>query len=277
MLRARPASALAALFACACGDATGPSSTGGTGAVVGVVPYATSASFCEQGTNRESAYFRMDDENDTHCSYETGDLEAGFWVSPQAAKVPLPEECEQRRSHTLLPFCRTSVAAGSFRPLTTDPEDHAQAYALLRFGDSCPPHSVEISKRIINEDTDNRNDPIQAAELLAPNEIVDDARGNYTKLYFCLFQAAPSVADTMNEFPDLGFPYAVFHDFDGDQPGWVIRKRWQHSDDSNQVRPGNQYVPSPEVSADSAVLQLMIENPERGGSFDTYFELARVR
>lgn len=269
--------AFAAALSCACGESAGPVSSGGTATVVGVLPYATSAIYCEQGTNRESAYFRMDDENDTHCSYETGDLESSFWAPPGAAKVPLPEECGPRRTHTLLQFCRTSVPAGTFRPLTTDPDAHAQAYALLRFGDSCPPHSVEISKRIINEDADNENDPIEAADLLAPNQIVDDARGNYTKLYFCLFRAAPSVADTMDEFPDLGFPYAVFHDFDGDQPGWVIRKRWQYSDDSNQARPVNQYVPSADVSEDSAVLQLMIENPERDGDFDTYFEFARVR
>ena len=263
------------LLGAGCGDSTGPEATAAQ-LVVGVVPYATPSRFCEQGSNRESVYFRMDDENSSHCSYETGDFEAGHWVSPQAVKVPLPEECASLRTHTLLPFCRTSVPVGAFRPLTTDPENRAQAYAVLRFGNSCPEHSVEITKRSSTRTSKTRTIRRCGRVALSQRD-VDDARGNYTKLYFCLFRFADRAEDTMAEFPDLGFPYAVFHDFDGDQPGWVIRKRWQHSDDSNQIRMANQYVPPPDTNEDSAELLRMIENPEREGASDTYFEMARVR
>jgi hypothetical protein len=268
---------VALFFVTGCGDDSSRAQPIASRLVVGVVAYPGVTTFCETAPERESVYFRMHDERDSHCSNESGARGEGFWVSPHATKVPLPAQCERYRSHTVLPFCRTIVDAGAFRPMTTDPAESAQAYALLRFGDRCPAHSVEVVKRIINEDDRNENDPIHSAALLYPNEITDDARGNYTKLYFCLFRAAPSDADTMSEFPDLGFPYAVFHDFDGEQPGWVIRKRWQYSDDSNQSGVSNQYVPSVETSEHAAELARMVENPIRGSTADTYFEAARVR
>ncbi|HET9934549.1 MAG TPA: hypothetical protein VFQ35_27785, partial [Polyangiaceae bacterium] len=174
-------------------------------------------------------------------------------------------------------LCRCSVPADAFKPLTTDPLDRAQFYAVLKFGDSCPKHAVEVTKVIVNEDQDTQNAPTNTPELLYPNEIVDRALGNFTRLVFCYFRNAPSADDTMSEFPDLGVSYAVFHDFEGPQPGWVIRKRWQLSDDSNTAFPGNAYYADPPRDDIIAGFMDIIENPVRGTTHDTYFDMARVR
>jgi hypothetical protein len=266
-----------ALVLAGCSEATTTPAAGQATLVAGVVPYAIDDAFCPQGPARESAFFDMDDENDTHCSYETGDLREGRWVSPHASKWEIPGTCEFGRTRTMLRFCRSVVPEAAFRPLTTDPDASEHFYAILKFGERCPAHAVEITKRIVNEDTGNRNDPTRAGELLAPNEIVDDARGNYTKLVFCFFRAAPSPAESMESFPELGFPYAVFHDFDAAQPSWVIRKRWQYSDDSNQSSPTNTYEADAVAGEATREFQRIVENPERDGTYDTYFEMARVR
>lgn len=243
--------------------------------VVGVVPYDVHDHYCKQSATRESAFMTMDDEDGTHCSYATGDFGEGEWVSPQAAKVTIPDRCDNLRDYTTLRFCRAIVASDAFRPLTTDPRDASRFYATLKFGDRCPPHAIEITKHIVNEDIDNKNQPVPAGDLLYPNEVTDELRGNYTELVFCFFRAAPSPEETMLEFPDLGFPYAVFHDFDGPQPSFVIRKRWIYSDDSNQTVPSNYY--EPEASADVLAFREIVENPRRETNFDTCFDLGRVR
>ena len=280
-----PCAALAALLAGACGDAQAQAPAVSE-LLVGVVPYQLEPTFCPQGPNRDSVFFKMDDEDLSHCSYESGDFGEGRWVLPQAAKYPIPNECSGSRDHTILRFCRTVVPANAFRPLTADPADVAQFYAVLKFGDRCPAHSIELSKLIVNEDIDTDNAPTGAAasDLLYPNEIVDGALGNFTRLFFCYFRSAPTLADVMSEFPDLGFPYAVFHDFEGPQPGWVIRKRWQYSDDSNEAQPVNRYAPDPELDATAAEFSRIVENPFRvapnprdGRGRDTCFDYARVR
>jgi hypothetical protein len=241
--------------------------------VVGVVPYGD-ANYCPQAPGRESVSIKMDDENSTHCTYESGDQGEARWVAAQATKYPLPEECQRFREHTTLWFCRTHVHEEAFRPLTADPLAVEQFYAILKFGDRCPPLAIEVAKTIVNNDENNQNSPTgpAALDLLYPNEIVGDALGNHTKLHFCYFRNAPTAEQTMPGFPDLGFPYAVFHDFDGPQPGWVIRKRWQYSDDSRKPSPANRYHPEPD-----AEFLGIIENPLRGSDRDTCFDLARVR
>jgi hypothetical protein len=84
----------------------------------------------------------------------------------------------------------------------------------------------------------------------------------------------------MSEFPDLGFPYAVFHDFEGPQPAWILRKRFVFSDDSNNNN-SNAYYPDPGAHPETLEFMSIIENPLAqvglGDSVNTYFDMARVR
>lgn len=243
---------------------------------VGVIPVFPGDvdGFCTPGFNREPVTFRMHDDATTHCSSETGNLGEGHWVAPEATKAPLPRPCEKRTDHTTLHFCRVAVDATRFRPMTTDPDDVANFYAVLHFEPTCPPGSTKIIKRIVNENTNNQNrlQPPNAPAL--PNNTGDDVLGNATHLHFCFFQAAATPEQTMTAFPDLGFPYAVFHDFEGMQPGWVLEKRWRFSDDENTFN-NNAYIPAEGRS--SSEFEKIIENPFYKNAADTYFDMARVR
>jgi hypothetical protein len=271
--------ALAFCVPCAACGGGDPTVTPAPELVVGVIPYGLEPMFCPQGPDHESVYLKMDDEDDSACSAESGDLGEGRWVLPHANKYWFPTGCSTTRDHTLLRFCRARVREDAFKPLTSDPLDTAQFYAILKFGERCPEHSVEVSKLIVNEDvgTDNAPTDPSASELLYPNEIVDGGFGNYTRLFFCYFRSAPSAAETMKEFPELGLEYGVFHDFEGAQPGWVIRKRWQFSDDSNEDQPVNRYFPDPELDESVAGFSNLVENPLLSGSRNTCFDIARVR
>jgi hypothetical protein len=255
---------------------------------VGVLSYsaADATAPCNTGPSRTGVRFMMDGEYATGCSHATGDRGEGDWVSPYARKFRAssrPEICSAGvRTYTRLSFCKTRVPADLFKPLTVDPEATEQAYALLMFGDACPPQAIEISKRIVNEDADNQNEleGVSPEEAL-PNVITGDLLGNFTWLHFCLFRSASSSADTMTEFPDLGFPYAVFHDFEGPQPGWVMQKRFEYSDDSNDASDPNRYYPDPDTHPETLDLMPMIEHDATitGGvdALNTYFDMARVR
>jgi hypothetical protein len=86
----------------------------------------------------------------------------------------------------------------------------------------------------------------------------------------------------MQEFPDLGFPYAVFHDFDSPAPGWVISKRWLRTDDAN-FGEANQYLPSYERNLMTRKFAEIVENPpellvtQPLPVQNTVFDIARVR
>jgi hypothetical protein len=264
-----------------CGEAAAIESTSADAMLVGVLPYNALGTPCSLSPTRESVTVSMDDENTTHCSYGSGEFGEGIWASPHATKLPIPPRChegEMHNSHTALRFCRTLVEPNAFRPLTTDPDDASSFYATLKFGEHCPLHAIEIRKHIVNEDQNNKNQPILAGDLLYPNVVTDDARGNFTELVFCFFRAAPTAEETMSEFPDLGFPYAVFHDFEGQQPSFIIGKRWIYSDDSNQMDPArNWYDPNPENDSDAAAFLAIVENPRRDSNYDTCFDIGRVR
>ena len=75
----------------------------------------------------------------------------------------------------------------------------------------------------------------------------------------------------MAAFPDLGFRYAVFHRFTGEQPPWVIAKRWQYSDDEDGQNGVDAYVPRDGPM--TREFGQVIENP----NFNTYFDYAWVR
>lgn len=248
---------------------------------VGVVAAAATApAFCPSGWNRAPVTIRMDDEDDSRCGAESDDRHEGTWLLPSARKYP--NECQIKRDLTQLDICRATVDEDAFRPLTTDPSAVEHFYATLAFDDQCPRGATRITKIIANEETDNDSmtsvpTPLRPA-FFAPNSITTNAElKSSTQLVFCYFQWAETDADTMDAFPDLGFPYAVFHDFEGRQPGWVLRKRWQLSDDANaQGTPGtaNRYVPSPETRVVVRDFQAIIEDTS---GFNTYFDMARVR
>ena len=71
----------------------------------------------------------------------------------------------------------------------------------------------------------------------------------------------------MTNFRDLGFPYAVFHDFDGPQPAWVTLKRWVYS--SDELDTNRNSVSSP-TGDDVAVSQFQaaVETPNHATTFD---------
>jgi hypothetical protein len=125
----------------------------------------------------------------------------------------------QRR--TSLQYCR--VDGEGFWPVTIDSTEQDQFYAVLKLGDQCPNGAIEISVFIDNEDGDARN---TFRGPIYPNEVVSGVLGTTTKLFFCYFRAAPAREATMPSFPNLGFPYAVYHAYEGDQPGWVLSKSW---------------------------------------------------
>jgi len=222
----------------------------------------------------------MDDDNTSHCSNSTGSLGEGSWVAPAASKPPPQVPPCAASTWSTLHTCRVEVEPDDFKPLTSDPEDAANFYAVLMFGDRCPEGSTEVSKRIVNEDKDGNNLIEGAPDAALPNYTESGGLGNATKLYFCFFRAAATVEQTMTAFPDLLIPYAVFHDFDGDQPGWVLEKRWQYSDDENNGNDSttktsaNGY--SPADQGVSGQFQRLVENPQLGSTSNTYFDLARV-
>ena len=81
----------------------------------------------------------------------------------------------------------------------------------------------------------------------------------------------------MTSFPDLGMNYAVFHDFDGDQPSWVLLKKWIHSDDEDSEAHYPDYyfpVSAPELPDFKRIVEMPIGV---GNAPDTTFDLAQVR
>jgi hypothetical protein len=150
-----------------------------------------------------------------------------------------------------------------------------QFYAVLKLGSVCPNGSVEVSKTIDNEDDPG---PIVSTDLGDPGPNRVESRpglGTITVLAFCYFRGAASPDAVMAGFPDLGFPYAVFHAYAGEQPPWVMVKQWIYSNDEDNQMGVNRY-----DSIDAAAkteFQRVIENPPENSQANTYFNLARVR
>ena len=257
-----------------------------SGLHVGVIPAVNGANTeCPLGRNRVSVMFQMHNENATRCTVETGDRGEPPWLPPHAPKYGPYLGCTEHPgpdpTFTFLRFCRTAVSTDAFRPLTTDPNALDEFYAVLMFGERCPPHSIEIQKRIVNNEWHNQNHYYGGRDTNKPNYIGGEGLGNFTLLSFCYFRNAPSAAETMSSFPDLGFPYGVFHDFEGKQPGWVLAKYSTYSDDFNGAD-SNTYEPEPSESAETREFQSIVENPEQelmdgSTTHDTCFDVARVR
>jgi len=235
---------------------------------VGVLPYEPGGiANCVVSAGREGLQIVMHDEDTPAGSDQTGYDGEGPWVLPDDTRLRAPGT-KRASSRTALDFCRVDGAL--FRPLTTG-ADPGQFYAVLKLGDRCPSGSVEVSKTIDNEDRPGDTPNLVLGDP-GPNTVLGDPQtGTLTTLIFCYFRAAAPGEGVMGTFPDLGFPYAVYHRYSGEQPSWVIAKRWQFSDDEDTQQAADMY-----QGADSSILsdfEDIIENPQN----DTFFNMARVR
>jgi hypothetical protein len=248
-----------------------PVTCGDESTAVGVLPAAPEGTTdCPFGAGLEGLQIFMHDEStkDEACSDRTGMHGEGNWLLPDDDR-PRQFVCDPRRYSTTLDFCR--VDGKQFKPLLSAAADPAQGYAVLRLGDTCPPGSVEVSMTIDNEDDNQGSEPSMTIGHPGPNLARPDEGFTKTLLFFCYFRPTTSVDEAMTGFPDLGIPYAVFHRNAGEQPTWVIAKRWLHS--HNEVDHGDLPSPgSPDPSAIPPFLEI-VEMPDA----DTTFNLARVR
>lgn len=138
--------------------------------------------------------------------------------------------------------------------MTTDVNDKARFYAVLKLGQFCPNGSTEFVRYLDNEDDNNEN---WQAGPIAPN--VSNVN---TTLVFCFFRNG---SPTMLDFPPLGVPYAVFHDFHGAQPfpySLALGKAMHYSDDEDDAnqnwvgRPGR--APTSISPTSSAMARILI-------------------
>ena len=101
--------------------------------------------------------------------------------------------------------------------------------------------------------------------------------GTFTELEFCLFREAGAGTDVQSAFPDLGFHYGVFHDFEGFQPPWVVAKFWRRSDDEGSSAPNSYTHRGPDgprsEGAEVDALKRMVEDAPGN---DTVFDLTLV-
>jgi hypothetical protein len=231
---------------------------------VGVIPTNQDGpnwgSTCPAGS--EYVRIRMDDEDDDNNTFWNE------WQLPQAGRDVTTGRCLSGSlglglwgdlgtgCNTTMGFCK--VDGKKFRPITSDVNQTYQFYAVLKLGQYCPNGSIEFSRLIDNEDDDNNN---SYSGPTAPNLV----NGN-TRLYFCMFRTGST---KMTAFPSLGVPYAVFHDYDGIQPPWVIKKRYARSDDEDD---DNATRTTPDTTSAFFDFDKIV-----GGSVNTMFDMARVK
>jgi hypothetical protein len=253
-----------------------PAECGPDATAIGVVPYdLTGQRSCPAGAGREGLMMISQDEDGESCSPRgTGTSGESFWSLPQTGKEDV--QCGEPPSATGRPqthqhFCR--IDGQTFRPLTTDPQATDQFYAVLKLGPDeapCPNGSVDMVRTMDTEDDLNGGRTVGA---LGPNHLGTMTGDTFTILHFCFFRWAESAADTMAEFPDLGFPYAVFHDFDGSQPTWVNLKRYMYSRNETSTN-GNRLV---RYNADDALAVQQFREIVGDPTSATIFDLAWVR
>ena len=107
-------------------------------------------------------------------------------------------------------------------------EKQNRPYAVLSLVTDCPVAATTVdpkqTMRIDTEDDNNRN---AWSSGLAPNVI--NSFG--ASLQFCVFGTTSSPAP----MPNLGMPYAVFHDFDVTPGPWVLEKKYFFFNDENDT------------------------------------------
>jgi hypothetical protein len=240
---------------------------------VGVLPSLDLTAQCPTGTGSETVSFFMDNEDQGGCNNYSWGGGPTFWGAPEGVKPPDPCATASPLQDTQLAFCR--VDGDLFRPFVEDPRGGG-SYALLQLGRRCPEGSVAVTKHISNESSNNDNS--SGGINLGPNQSVNSLHSTFTELHFCLFQPRAAAAGVQSEFPDLGLPYAVIHDFDGFQPPWVIQKAWVLSEDELT---DNRNAYDPVAGAPTDDLKRMVEDYRRqlpdGEHIGTFFDVARVR
>jgi hypothetical protein len=187
---------------------------------------------CGIGVGREAVDIILSSFPNTGCMVATGEHGEGPWVLPQAERYDMV--CDPRRasiSQVELHICR--VDGRKFKPMTVDAKATDQFYAVLMLGTRCPDGSIEMTEQIDTPEEGDLSSCAGAApdKPCGPNHAVNIRVGGATTffMHFCFFTAAASEAEVMSSFPDIGRPYAVFHDFQGGQPPWVMLKRWLYS------------------------------------------------
>ena len=156
-----------------------------------------------------------------------------------------------------LRFCK--VNGQDFHPRTTNINDKANFYAVLKLGISCPNGSTQFTRYFDNEDDSNAN---SRSGPIAPN-----VSNTNTTLVFCFFRSG---SVTMSDFPFLGIPYAVYHDFEGAQPfPYNLETKSKHTSDDEDD--GNQNSMSPTGTSAYFDFTAIISNGP-----NTWFDVGRV-
>jgi len=249
-------------------------------------PDTVAEAHCPVGAQMEPVDLYMDAEDIDGCTATLGDLGEPLWTEPESPKT-LPG-CPLLGSGTWLYLCR--VDGKLFTNPPVDPRGGDAGYAVLSLGSRCPAGSLPVVRHLSDEGTCDRSR--SPALSIAPNAIANpggphsvgctgtqgqETGADFTDLHFCLFEPGPPAEPgaPAAAFPDLGFPYAVFHDFDGPQPPWVISKRWMLNDDETTLNQDS-YDPAEGPATDG--LRSMVEAWQGpNGHLGTLFEIARVR
>jgi hypothetical protein len=238
---------------------------------VGVVAVARSG-VCPLRTGIDGLVIVIGNEPESGCAAETGDLGETTVLPANAVKsLPpcRPGAAPADRATIAFNFCRVDGAL--FKPFVAD-GTQGNNYALLRLGEECPAGSVKVSKYINNPDGVRSNATLGN---IGPNQS-GNVPGTFTQLEFCLFQAQEEGAPVKEGFPDVGVAFAVFHDYEGFQPPWVIGKRWLRTDDENSGD-GNRYLGPDGVLTDGTEIDELKKMIEDIGNNDTVFDLAYVQ
>ena len=256
-------------------DSTTPGDCGPDDTAVGILPSWTDGNIdCGIGVGREGVDILLNSNNSLACLSETGARGEGKWVLPQAERYDQVCKAVSATATSTpnlvdLPFCR--VDGNQFKPMTTDPTATDQFYAVLMMGTRCPNGSVEVVWQLDTPDVNDASSCAGAAPdtPCGPNQAVNLGAGASTFfMHFCFFRSAASEDGVMTSFPEVGKAYAVFHDFGGGQPPWVILKRWLYS----QHGMGNR-LSGADAGANRQFSTLVEETSDHG----IYFEMARVR
>lgn len=221
---------------------------------------------CPTEAGRDGVALFLDNEDTPApgvCSNETANWREGAWVAPAAVKLPHPPCPADSIPDSFIPLCR--VDGRLFRAMTADAARTENNYAVLKLGTSCPHGSIEMTKTISTESSAT-DKTFMRGHVGDGNRINTDPPHTVT-LAFCYFTVAAAPEQPMTEFPDLGFPYAVFHDFDGPQPSWVLSKMWHQSDDEDTDNHDRTEPPA------NNGFDAIVDNVNN----DTCLDLARVR
>jgi len=228
---------------------------------VGVIP---GSAWCPASAAHPAAAamvtIHTDDEDDTYCWYCNADAHFG-WVGAIT-----------QFGDTDFRFCR--VDGSRFLPVATTAQI-AKQYAVLKLGTDCPNGSLDMVKRLDNED---RGHSSSTSGNAFPNFV--DPYGD-THFHFCLFRHGPDALEDRQVvaggplFPDVGLTsYGVFA-----APDFFYAADWQKGyvqTDDEDTNNGNawEYLP-PNLDLQS-VYRIIGDNPPSGTYRNSVFNIANV-